>query len=74
MGAESESVTWEVVAEGEGPWLTGRGARIKIDGQIIGEFGELDPSVSEKYELSVPMHGGEFDLDALRIAIPDPVL
>ncbi len=74
LGAESESVTWEVVADGEGPWLTGRGARIKIDGQIIGEFGELDPSVSEKYELSVPMHGGEFDLDALRIAIPDPVL
>jgi phenylalanyl-tRNA synthetase beta chain len=74
LGADSATVTWEVVETGEGPWLAGRGARIKIEGRIIGEFGEVDPAVSEKFELSVPMHGGEFDLEALLRAIPDPVL
>jgi phenylalanyl-tRNA synthetase beta chain len=74
LGADSTTVTWEVVEAGEGPWLAGRGARIKIDDRIIGEFGEVDPVVSEKFELSVPMHGGEFDLEALLRAIPDPVL
>jgi phenylalanyl-tRNA synthetase beta chain len=74
LGAEMATVTWEALEAGQGPWLAGRGARIKIDGRIVGEFGEVDPSVSEKFELSVPMHGGEFDLKALRTAIPDPVI
>jgi len=74
LGAKPEFVEWHDISNGSGPWLSGRGAKISVSGNYVGEFGELDPVVSEQFDLNVPMHGGEFDLSALMAAIPDPVL
>lgn len=56
-----------------GPWLTGRCAKVVIDGVHVGCFGEMDPAVSAQYELRVPLNGAEFDIAALQSVLPDPV-
>jgi phenylalanyl-tRNA synthetase beta chain len=45
----------------------GKAAEVKINGQVVGIFGELHPLVKEKYEFGTfPVIVAEFDLDALR--------
>lgn len=56
-----------------GPWLKGRGAEIIISEVKVGEIGELDPRVSNKFELNVPIHGAELYLDKLKEIVQDPV-
>ena len=56
-----------------GPWLAGRCAKVIVKGEHVGCFGEMDPSVSEHYELKVPLNGAEFDIQALQSVLPDPV-
>ena len=70
----SDSIEHQAIEDGEGPWLVGRGARASIDGTVVGEYGEIDPEVGHSFGLRVPIHAGEFDVDALSAAIPDPVL
>jgi len=49
----------------------GKAAEIKVDGQVVGVFGELHPSVKEKYELGdAPVLVAEFDLETLRNVTP----
>ena len=49
----------------------GKAAEIKVNGQVIGVFGELHPLTKEKYEFgNAPVVIAEFDLDALRQAAP----
>ncbi len=57
----------------EGPWLSGRSAKIIINGEHIGCFGEIDPKVAEKFELKVPISGAEFAIEKMAKFIPDPV-
>jgi phenylalanyl-tRNA synthetase beta chain len=46
----------------------GKAAEVKVNGQVVGVFGELHPLVKEKYELGdSPILVAEFDLDALRV-------
>ena len=45
-----------------------------IDGIEVGQFGEIDPEVSNKFGLKSPIHAGEFDVERLAAAIPDPDL
>ena len=59
--------------EGEGPYLAGRAAKVIVNGHWVGCFGELDPAVSEIFELKVPINGAEFDVEKLALALPDPV-
>ncbi len=73
LGARDE-VSFHAIEDGEGPWIPGRGAKIKVGDILVGEFGEIDPTVSEKFGLKVPIQGGEFDVGALSSAIPDPLL
>jgi phenylalanyl-tRNA synthetase beta subunit len=54
--------------------MKGRSARILISGKEVGQMGEIDPVVGDHFELRVPMHAAEFDIEALRQAIRDPVL
>ena len=63
----------EKLPEGEGPWLTGRSAKVIIDGVHVGCFGEIDPHISEKFDLRVPISGAEFSLTNLAESIVDPV-
>ena len=59
--------------EGDGPWLAGRGAKLVVNGQWVGCFGELDPSVAMHYDLRVPLNGAELDVTALMATLVDPV-
>jgi phenylalanyl-tRNA synthetase beta chain len=49
----------------------GKAAEVKVNGQVVGVFGELHPLTKEKYEFGEsPVIVAEFDLDALRKANP----
>ena len=71
LGANEYEV--QPLPDNEGPWLAGRAAKIIINGNHIGCFGEIDPHVAEHFELKVPMNGAEFCLHEIAKAIPDPV-
>ena len=71
LGASEYSI--EPLPEGEGPWLSGRSAKVIIGNMWVGCFGEIDPSVSNEFELKVPINGAEFDVSLLNSALPDPV-
>ena len=74
IGANLEDVVWEGTALDEGPWLSGRGAKILVSDEEVGQIGEIDPVVASEFGLRVPIQAGEFDIDALGRLIPDPVL
>ncbi len=45
----------------------GKTAEIRVDGQVVGVFGELHPLTKEKYEFGdAPVVVAEFELDLLR--------
>lgn len=71
LGATEYSI--EPLSGKMGPWLSGRCAKVVVDGVHVGCFGEMDPSVSHQYELSVPLNGAEFDISALQSVLSDPV-
>jgi phenylalanyl-tRNA synthetase beta chain len=49
----------------------GKAARVKVNGQVVGVFGEMHPVTKEKYEFGPsPIVVAEFDLDALRKVTP----
>jgi phenylalanyl-tRNA synthetase beta chain len=49
----------------------GKSSEVKVNGQIVGVFGELHPLVKEKFEFGdAPVIVGEFDLDLLRSLNP----
>ena len=66
---------WEAqpLEQDDSPWLAGRGAKLLVDGVWIGCFGELDPAVSARFDLKVPLNGAELDVTALMDIIVDPV-
>ena len=64
---------WSLEPIEDGPWLAGRAASIMVEGKKIGECGEIDPYVSESFELTVPMSGAQIDVSSLNSAIQDPV-
>jgi phenylalanyl-tRNA synthetase beta chain len=49
----------------------GKAAQVKVNGQVVGIFGELHPLTKEKYEFgNAPVIVAEFDLEGLRKATP----
>ena len=71
LGASEYSI--EPLSSGEGPWLAGRAAKVLLNGNHVGCFGEIDPLVSEQFELKVPISGAEFSVDQITNSISDPV-
>lgn len=69
----SDTYTIEPLGGKMGPWLTGRSAKVLVNGIHVGCFGEMDPHIGEHYELKVPLSGAEFDIQELERALPDPV-
>ena len=65
---------FEATEEPQGPWISGRGARVLISGVEVGQFGEIDPAVGYEFGLRSPLHAGEFDIEASGRMIPNPVL
>ena len=74
IGANFEDIVWESTELDEGPWLSGRGAKVFVSGEEIGQIGEIDPAVASEFGLRVPIQAGDFDIDAIGRLIPDPVL
>ena len=76
LGGDSSSsqIEWREMPAQHGPWMKGRSSQIFINGEKVGEMGEIDPAVGALFELRVPLHGAEFSLQALMKTIPDPVL
>ncbi len=49
----------------------GKSAEVKINGEVVGAFGELHPLVKEKFEFGdAPIIVAEFDLEKLRVSNP----
>ena len=71
LGASEYDI--ETLPDNEGPWLAGRAAKIMVNGNQIGCFGEIDPHVATHFDLKVPINGAEFCLEQVAKAIPDPV-
>ena len=71
LGASEYGI--ETLPDNEGPWLAGRAAKIIVNGNQIGCFGEIDPHVATHFDLKVPINGAEFCLEQVAKAIPDPV-
>ena len=71
IGASAYEI--QPLPDNDGPWLAGRAAKVIVNGNHIGCFGEIDPHVAEHFELKVPMNGAEFCLQELANSIPDPV-
>jgi phenylalanyl-tRNA synthetase beta chain len=74
LGADLSDVEWLPTDSGVGPWITGRGAKVMVNEEEVGQIGEIDPAVSLEFGLKVPIHAGEFNLETLGRIIPDPVL
>lgn len=49
----------------DGVFLPGRGAAVKLDGQIVGVLGEVHPEVLERFKLAYPVSLFELDLTPL---------
>ena len=74
MGATHQTLDFRPIDPGVGPWITGRGSYVLLNGEEVGEFGEIDPMVSDSFGIKSPMHAGEFDLELIGRIIPDPIL
>ena len=74
LGADLSDVEFNALEPGFGPWIPGRGASVSIRGELVGEFGEIEPEVGLSFGLKCPIHAGEFDLEMLGKLIPDPVI
>jgi phenylalanyl-tRNA synthetase beta chain len=49
----------------------GKAAQVKVNGQVVGVFGELHPLTKEKYEVGArPVLAAEFDIETLRALSP----
>ncbi len=48
-----------------GPFLEGRGAEVVLNGQVVGQLGEVHPEVLEAHRIIHPVTLFEFDLEAL---------
>jgi len=60
-----------VLSEVEGHLHPGKSAEVKINGEVVGSFGELHPLAKEKFEFGdSPVIVAEFDLEKLRTMTP----
>ena len=67
------ATNWNLQPIEDGPWLSGRSASIIVEGKVVGQCGEVDPKVSQLFELSVPMSGAQINISALQEVLIDPV-
>ena len=73
MGANQDEVEFRPIDHKHGPWINGRGSHVFIQGEKIGEFGEIDPEVSSIFGIKSPIQAGEIDLEAIYRIVPDPI-
>ncbi|MFQ4137752.1 phenylalanine--tRNA ligase subunit beta [Nodosilinea sp. PGN35] len=63
-------VSYDLVV-GDAPYyIAGRAARVLVDGQPVGEFGEIHPQVLEHFSFPEPVCSGELDCTASLLKTP----
>lgn len=67
-GLRLADISYAATREASTPYLhPGKAAEVKVNGKVVGLFGELHPLVKEKFEFGdAPIIVAEFDLDLLR--------
>ncbi|MDP2777219.1 MAG: phenylalanine--tRNA ligase subunit beta, partial [Anaerolineales bacterium] len=67
-GLRLTDISYSAAREASTPYLhPGKAAEVKVNGQVVGLFGELHPLVKEKFEFGESaVSVAEFDLDLLR--------
>jgi len=58
-------IDWVVRESDDGIFIRGRGAEIIVNDRKVGIFGEINPEVLEKFEITMPVTGFELDLSML---------
>ncbi len=58
-------IDWEARETNDGIFIKGRGAEIIVNNRKVGIFGEINPEVLEKFEITMPVTGFELDLSML---------
>lgn len=71
LGVLGHVVTFENGALGA-PFHPGRGARVMVDGVVVGLVAELDPRLADGLEISGRLALAEMDLDAITSSAPTP--
>ena len=71
LGAEQYEIS--PLPDNDGPWLAGRAAKVTVNGNHVGCFGEIDPHIAELFDLNVPLNGAEFSVEEIEKSIADPV-
>ena len=71
LGADQYDIS--PLPDNDGPWLAGRAAKVTVNGNHIGCFGEIDPHIAELFDLNVPLNGAEFSVEEIEKSIADPV-
>ena len=56
---------WDVRNSDNGIFIRGRGAEITVNGKKAGIFGEINPEVLERFEITMPVSGFELNLSVL---------
>ncbi len=56
---------WKAERSDDGIFIKGRGADIAVDGVKVGGFGEINPEVLERFEITMPVTGFEIDISSL---------
>jgi phenylalanyl-tRNA synthetase beta chain len=59
------SVKYAIAPSSSGMFIEGRGAEVMVNGDSVGEFGELHPEVISNFELGYPIAGFELDMEKL---------
>ena len=73
LGADDSSVSFRGIMDDSGPWIAGRGAKVFVGDNEIGEFGEVSPVVIQSFGIRTPIHAGEFDVGIISNSISDPL-
>lgn len=73
VAASACGVQLEIVQSSPKGLHSGRSGEFKVDGETIGVFGELDPSISKKHDLPRTVGVFEINLDLLFAKAPEQV-
>ena len=66
LGADDSSVSFRDVMDDSGPWIVGKGAKVFVGDNEIGEFGEVSPDVIQSFGIRTPIHGESLMLGLFR--------
>ena len=58
-------VNYELVPCAESRYISGRAAAVRVDGNTVGHFGEISPTLLTQFSFPEPVCSGEIDCQRL---------